>query len=132
VKQLAGTSKIAETSELLAKGKYSRQQIQKVMDLLLAEMPFLLDVRVQEMVRGMKDEDAALFQTDALLTALGVEDREDLDELCSFFFPDDKTADLVVHANDVIKYIKDFVVKRQQSKTKTGGTGIVIKVNSFV
>ena len=45
-------------------------------------------------------------QTDAVLTALGVEDREDLDELCSFFYSDEKSMEANVHANDVIKYIK--------------------------
>ena len=34
----------------------------------------------------MKPEEAALFKADAILAALGVEDREDLDELVGFFY----------------------------------------------
>jgi dynein regulatory complex protein 1 len=52
---------------------------------------------------------------------LGVEDREDLDELVSFFFEDSKSDKTSVHPNDIIKVAREFVVKRQASKSKDAG-----------
>jgi hypothetical protein len=87
-----------------------QQQVKNVLNILLTEAAFLVDIRVQENLKGMPDAESAtykvittclssipfirttyecwlvLVQSDNLLTALGVEDREDLDELVSCFY----------------------------------------------
>ena len=45
----------------------------------------------------------AMCQTDAILSSLGVEDREDVDQLVSYFF-DDK--EKLIHPNDLTKAIR--------------------------
>lgn len=109
------------------------------MDLLASEINFLLDSRIQETTLAVAERAASggvpqtevereqeMYRADGLMSAIGVEDREDLDSLVSIFYdgvdgttnPDAKPS---VHPNDVAGVIKEFVVKRQQVKTKAGG-----------
>jgi hypothetical protein len=57
------------------------------------------------------------------LTALGVEDKEDLDELVAFFI-DEKEDNALVDPNDVVTKLQEFVQKRL---AKTKQVGVVMK-----
>lgn len=99
-----------------------------------------------------RDEEADMYIADGIMAAIGVEDREDLDSLVSVFYEGQQIggtegnnqnnnsgsnginnvgsstlasdAKPSVHPNDVAKIIKEFVLKRQQVKTKgTNGSG---------
>lgn len=86
---------------------------------------------------GVVDREAEMYMADGIMAAIGVEDREDLDSLVSVFYEGtgagegpassgsagaagSATDRPSVHPNDVAKIIKEFVLKRQQVKTKGG------------
>mmetsp|Transcript_13357 Transcript_13357/g.25936 ORF Transcript_13357/g.25936 Transcript_13357/m.25936 type:complete len:701 (+) Transcript_13357:61-2163(+) len=116
-------SNTTEGSAIAPKSKFSNHQIKMVMSLLGGETSFLVDARLKDSLRGQTDEEQDMYKVDAILSSLGVEDHEDLDELVEFFYDDPKADKPSVHPNDIIKVIRDFAVKRQQSKTKASGTG---------
>jgi hypothetical protein len=49
-----------------------------------------------------------------------------LDELVGFFFEDVKADKPRVHPNDIVKVVREFVVKRQETKTKTGPAQVLV------
>jgi dynein regulatory complex protein 1 len=129
--------------------RFTPGQIKSVLDLLGREVSFLLDSRIQETVAAVAekngsagsgsdaaaDREAEMYKADGIMAAIGVEDREDLDSLVSVFFEGGGTSAgeagsgpaggatsdrPSVHPNDVAKIIKEFVLKRQQVKTKGG------------
>lgn len=116
-------SNATDGGAIAPKSKYSNHQIKMVMSLLGGETSFLVDARLKDSLRGQTDEEQEMYKVDAILSSLGVEDHEDLDELVEFFYDDPKADKPSAHPNDIIKLIRDFVVKRQQSKTKAGGAG---------
>jgi dynein regulatory complex protein 1 len=127
---LNATNDNATTNSMQPMGRFSREQIRAVMAMLASEAQFLVDSRLKDTLRGMTDEESDIYRVDAVLSSLGVEDREDLDELVGFFYADDPKAEKPsVHPNDIIKVVKEFVVQRQQSKTKTA-EGIGIKTDT--
>jgi len=105
-------------------GRFTRAQIRLVMGMLASEASFLVDSRLKETLRGMSEEEGDIYRVDAVLSSLGVEDREDLDELVGFFYEDPKAEKPSIHPNDIIKVVRDFVVQRQQSKSKAGEGGV--------
>lgn len=108
---------MAKTGTLQVKGKYSNVQIKSVMALLSGETGFLLDARLKETMRGLSEEEAEMYKVDAILSLLGVEDREDLDELVGYFFESDPKADRpTVHPNDILTLVRQFVDARQSSQ----------------
>jgi len=112
-------------------GQFSREQIRLVMGMLASEANFLVDSRLKESLRGMSEEEGDIYRVDAVLGSLGVEDREDLDELVAFFYEDPKADKPSIHPNDIIKVVRDFVVQRQQSKSKgEGGVATGIKTDT--
>lgn len=74
-----------EQGAMLLKGIYSTAQVKSVMNMLGGETSFLVDARVKESLRGLSEEESEMYRVDAILSSLGVEDREDLDELVGFF-----------------------------------------------
>jgi len=144
-----GSSGSSSGSSAPSGSKFSLGQIKSVLELLGQEVSFLFDSRLQETIQALherpstarssdmdgggassssadvKDEEN-MYKSDALLTALGVEDREDLDSLVGLFFdpntasgstPESEKATPTVHPNDVSKIIREFINKRQQVKT---------------
>ena len=96
-----------------------------MLDLLTAESDYFIDGRIRDILESNIDSadknEGQLYKSDGILFAIGVEDREDLDELVACFYTDPASTDkLTVHPNDVSKVIKEFVVKRQQVKSTTG------------
>jgi len=118
---------------ILPKGKFSIPQVQAVMALLGGESSFLVDARLKESLRGLSPEEQEMYKIDTILSSLGVEDHEDLDELCGFFYGEDVSAEAPnVHPNDIIKIVRDFVVKRQQLKSKPGEASSTKQAESSV
>merc|ERR1712023_590451 len=63
---------------------------------------------------------------DAILSSLGLEDREDLDRLCALFFDTPKDAQPLVHKNDVVRVVKGFIMDKKarvRDKPSAGGGG---------
>jgi len=121
---------VPDTPATAIKGRFTDQQVKYVMDILAAEGSYLIDSRIQEIISTINDEDEKqMFRIDAIMSALGVEDREDLDDIVSFFFTDPTSEKPTVHPNDVTRFVRDFVVKRQQTKTKSG-SGLQVKTDA--
>jgi hypothetical protein len=104
--------------------------MRKVFDLLVAEAAFLIDAGAS-IPPNLSDEEHRMFQTDNILKALGVQDKEALEELVALFYADgaagSETADPVVHPNDTIKVVRQFVLNRQQAQSSSVG---VVKSDS--
>jgi len=126
--------------------RFTPAQIKSVLNLLGQEVSFLLDSRIQETLQAVEqrsggaagaEAEVELYKADGLVAALGVEDREDLDSLVAVFFEGAEGGGAAgaspasgtsgekpsVHPNDVAKTIKEFVLQRQQVKTKGGAAG---------
>lgn len=114
-----GLNNNSSADPMASMGRFSRDQIRAVMAMLAGEAHFLVDSRLKDTLRGMSEEEADIYRVDAVLSSLGIEDREDLDELVGFFYEDPKADKPTVHPNDIIKVVRDFVVQRQNSKSKT-------------
>lgn len=99
--------------------------------MLASEASFLIENRVQDQLRGMNTDEALVMRVDAIMSALGVEDQEDLDELvAAFYITDDidrntptDMLEVHVHPNDIVKVVRKFVQQKQESKlaSDTGG-----------
>jgi dynein regulatory complex protein 1 len=137
------------------KAKYSSSQVKMVLSILANECSFLVDNRVKESIKGLKEEEQRLFKVDAILMALSIGDGEDLEELISYIIEGSSngtnnannnannnngsgsnaainSADKsLVHPNDVVKNIKEWIVIRQNTKAGAG-LGIVSKANASV
>lgn len=99
-------------------GKFSAAKIQTVLQMLSKETGFLVDAKIKEWLVGLEPEEQHLYSIDAILTALGVEDVDDLDELIGLFYAEANPDEPSVHPNDIIKKVREFVVNRQKSKAK--------------
>lgn len=111
-----------------SKNRFTNQQIRWVLQILAQETTFLVDGRSREGLRGKTVSEQQMQQVDIILNSLGVEDREDLEDLVAFFYEDPSSSHPTVDPNDVVTKVKEFLVKRQQSKTKH--VGVIIKTRS--
>lgn len=73
------------------------------MNMLSQESSFLVDAGLKDGLRGLGEDEQEMYKVDTILSSLGVEDREDLDELVGFFYDDPKSEKPTVHPNDIIK-----------------------------
>ncbi|CEP02683.1 unnamed protein product (mitochondrion) [Plasmodiophora brassicae] len=103
-------------------------RLRKVLTILAVEAAFLIDPKVQEAVAQFPDNERLLYQCDSILRALGVDDKDDLDEIASMFFQHDGSATNegdesgasqvpIVHPNDFLKVIRKYVANRQAKST---------------
>ena len=107
----------------------------KVLDLLATEAGFLVDKKLKESIKSLPEAEQKLHEVDAILKTLGVEDREDLDEIVALFYANAETEDdgtkaeaaaaeeeeaAMVHPNDFIKVVRKFVAAKQ---AKSAGNG---------
>ncbi len=109
-----------------AKGVYNNAQIRQVMTLMAQECSFLIDAKTQQACEGVTSSEAQLLKADAILSSLGLEDREDLDRLCALFFDTPKDAQPLVHKNDVVRVVKGFIMDKKarvRDKPSAGGGG---------
>lgn len=114
-----GASGNGDGSDAL-KSHYSSEQIKYVLDLLSGEVNYFLDSRLTEndyfVMQAVDEREKNMYKADAILHALGVEDREDLEELVKCFFEDPLSDKPTVHPNDVTRVVREFVQKRQNQK----------------
>ena len=103
-------------------GGATQAQTKAVLAMIAAEGGFLLDARAKEHVQTLPEDEQLLYRVDAVLAALGVEDKDDLDELVVHFF-DAPGSDKMKHANDVVKTLIDFIALRQQSLSSSTAPG---------
>jgi len=79
----------------------------------------------------MSGPEQRMFAIDSILKALGIEDKDDLDELVSRFYnpgqENSETANPAIHPNDTVKVVRKFVLDRQQGG---GGTEVVKQSDS--
>lgn len=108
----------ADFSAAASQGRFNPNQVRQVMSALSDQANFLVDARVVEVSDELPQQARILYRVDAILGALGVEDREDLDELVSCFMSE-ADATLEMHPNDVIPTVKKFAEKRQQFKNSS-------------
>jgi len=99
--------------------RFSNEQVRQVLDLLSTNAPFLVDSRVTDSATVLPPDEASLYKIDTVLSALGIDDREDLDQLVALFFEKETDASPYPHPNDVVKIVRDFV-KRHNSKAQSG------------
>jgi len=125
---------------------HSPATIRKVLDQIAAEATFLIDARSMEHIRSLPPEEQQLYTVDVILAALGVHDKEDLDELVSAFDGNELEDGSLVsaasaaaasalnvgessgipmsagtkHPNDVVRTLKAFVESRLGSQAALG------------
>eukprot|EP00931_Biecheleriopsis_adriatica_P008853 TRINITY_DN109990_c0_g1_i1.p1 TRINITY_DN109990_c0_g1~~TRINITY_DN109990_c0_g1_i1.p1 ORF type:complete len:634 (-),score=198.19 TRINITY_DN109990_c0_g1_i1:225-2126(-) len=99
-------------------GMFSASKVRKVLDLILEEAQFLLDVEVGVQVAKLPVEQRAVLQIEALLRYIGVEDQRDLDLLVQVFFSGQDVDDeaLMVDADDVFSLLKEFMQERENMR----------------
>jgi dynein regulatory complex protein 1 len=109
------------------RGKFSQLQLKETLQLIERQARFLIDARLQEELKHVPEDEAELRRIDAILVALGVEDKEDLDELVGRFVGEaelsDPSHDLEsqLDPNDVVPKLSEFVRERFM-KNKQPGT----------
>ena len=81
----SGITSAALSAGMNHASKYSAENIQNVLVLLVREAPFLVHQKVKDALHTISAEQHLLYQTDSILKALGIEDSEDLEELVSLF-----------------------------------------------
>eukprot|EP01083_Nonionella_stella_P143800 447658_1 len=109
---------------LFAGGRFSNEAVQRVMELLVSEAGFLVDKKIVEAVEGAEGHEQNVYKIDSILKALGVEDREDMEEIVALFYSEASETgaeQLIVHPNDFVKEIRKFVEGRQQVQNTRAG-----------
>mmetsp|Transcript_21756 Transcript_21756/g.38264 ORF Transcript_21756/g.38264 Transcript_21756/m.38264 type:complete len:675 (-) Transcript_21756:124-2148(-) len=111
------TTSQADTADNLdsGSGKYSATKVKKVLDLVKEETQFLLDLKVREQMLSLPPEQRDVFQIEAILRYIGVDQHEDVDLLVSIFYhgQDEDDEALMVDADDVLQYLKDFIQEKE-------------------
>ncbi|KAJ3317271.1 hypothetical protein HDU93_004127 [Gonapodya sp. JEL0774] len=72
-------------AEVLWTGKGTDTTIRRVMDILCDEAGFLVDSKLQVLLRSVPHEEQSLLKLDCIFKALGVETVSDIERLASFF-----------------------------------------------
>ena len=116
------TTEDGVTHTLIGKVRYSPAQIKAVLHLLCSECSFLVPPTPTPTSTPSPDETLVL-SSDAILKAIGCEDDEDIDELCSLFYSSLADQTINIDRNDVSGVVKEFVLHRQTSGGKGGGGG---------
>ena len=120
--------------------------IKKVLELLCDEAGFLVEEKLNKLLRPLEDEERSLIKLDAIFKALSIESEEDINKLAAYFnqFKDQGTGmetrsgssldqevamamETVdhIHPNEVLKILKAFVhehVKPAGDTIKAKGT----------
>ena len=93
----------------------SDSRLRQVLSILAVEASFLVDAKTQQTVATLPENQRLLYQCDAILNALGVDTKDDLDEIVSMLYQrpgqDSNHSDIqeansqspFVHPNDFLK-----------------------------
>ena len=119
------TGSISSSLSLMGKVRYSSAQISAVLSLLCDECHFLIPKTDTAAAFAASSADSPLIAgSDAILAAIGCDDCEDIDELCSLFYSSPADATINIDRNDVSAVVKEFVLHRQASGGRErGGAG---------
>ncbi|XP_039256460.2 dynein regulatory complex protein 1-like [Styela clava] len=123
--------------------KVSLSAVKKVLELLCDEAGFLVEEKLNKLLRPLQNEERSLIKLDAIFKALNIESEDDIHKLAAFFAQHkEKLSDEVsessldhevsstmdgkenMHPNEVLKVLKQFVQEhiKPTERRKSKGT----------